>query len=331
MVLRLTSCWPALVVFASLAAAPAVAQVTRGAVLDTDGRGIPGAEVQLLYRSETRTYVTDSTGVFRVIGLAPGTYPVMVRRIGYRSKEVKLEVLARESTHLIYLDPVPFNLPALIVDGTRTGIYGIVGDSSFLPAPGARVQLLGPRGKMLQTDSTGRFAFPGAVGDYLMRVTLPGHQERRFSLSVERGKGREITVALVRSGPMYRPAGNKEQWYLEDLNHRLRFGRRENVLTRDELERYGFLPLCDIPEIRRRLQDDTALLIDGNEMQFNACGWRAHEVELVELNCPSDVGVVGQRLTLRGDREPARRGFATRDVRGNRVAGPGCLVLWQRR
>jgi hypothetical protein len=309
-----------------------VAQVARGAVLDSDGRGIPGAEVQLLYRSEIRTFVTDSTGVFRVLGLAPGTYAVMVRRIGYRSKEVQLEVLGRESTHLIYLDPVPFNLPALIVDGTRTGIYGIVGDSSFLPAPGARVQLLGPRGKTLQTDSTGRFAFPRAAGDYLMRVTLPGHQERRFSVSVERGKGREVTVALMRAGPMYRPAGTKEQWLLSDLNDRLRFGRRENVLTRDELERFGFLPLCDIPEIRRRLQDDTALLIDGNAMQFNACGWRAHDLELVELSCPSDVSFAGQRLPFSGsEREPARRGFATRDVRGNRLRGPGCLVLWQRR
>jgi hypothetical protein len=47
-------------------------------------------------------------------------------------------------------------LPSVSVTGRRTGIYGVVGDTSFGTVAGARVTVLGFRSSSVLTDSAGR-------------------------------------------------------------------------------------------------------------------------------------------------------------------------------
>lgn len=291
----------------------------RGAVLDERGIGIPGVELLLGGRS----YTTDTSGVFRITGLAVGRHPVLVRKIGYLGKRTELEIATRDVIQLIYLEAAPFNLPPMVVEGRRTGLYGEVWDSVFRPAVGAQVQLLGGQSVRGVTDTSGRFSFPDAAGKYLVRVTMRGHAERRFSVTVEPDRGREARIWLARPGPNDKPVGNREVWALNDLRQRLAVTPSRHILTRDDLARYGVLPVCEIPEIKRIVGTSSGFaLVDGQIPRWDVCHWRAHELELVEL------GSDASRTPLSFGVE---RRATSRYNLGRRTGPQRYLIVWQRK
>jgi hypothetical protein len=169
-------------------------QSVRGVVRDTAGAPLGGVDVFLGPRQTT----TNAQGLFRVDSLRPGQYVIMIRLVGYSPIRSRVTVAAAGPTALEYvLVPAPVMLPNIVVEGHRTGIYGTVGDPSLHAAVGARVQVLGAQGGEALTDSLGRFAFPNADrGAYLVRVTFPGYYERRMTLELTRGEGRELAVVL---------------------------------------------------------------------------------------------------------------------------------------
>ena len=269
----------ALVVLLACAAA-ADGQTVRGLVVGPDQNPLAGAEILFGGRS----VVTGDQGSFRVDGVPVGEYQLTVRMIGYRPFRGRLTVGTVNPDHVITLRPDPaLSLPPIIVEGLRIGLYGLVGDSSFRPAAGARVRLIGPGGGETRTDSAGRFAFPSSGGgEYLVRVSLRAHQERRFSVTLEPERGREVTIRLPKADPEYREARGRELWALEDLARRLRRKPPGNIMTREELGRYGTMSLCAIPRIKPIVGTRVWGYLDGWHSYFNACKWRADQAELVE-------------------------------------------------
>jgi hypothetical protein len=257
-------------------------QTVRGVVRDTAGAPLPGADILL----GSRKAVTNELGVFRIDSLPVGEYPLTIRMVGYEPVRSRVAVVAAEPTELEYLMvPTPFLLDPVIVEGRRTGIWGVVGDTAYRAAPGATVQVLGTRGGTMQTDSMGRFGFPEADrGPYMVRVTMPGYAERLFLVELTRGEGRELAVMLTPG----RAAGNRAEWALHALEETLVWGEPRLRLTRSELARYGTLSLCNLPRIAQldgRTGRDLTVILNGTTIvrTFSLCSWRIDEIDLIQF------------------------------------------------
>jgi hypothetical protein len=88
----------------------------------------------------------------------------------------------------------------------------------------------------------------------MVRVTYPGYSERRFSVDVSRGEGRELGVLLSRST---RAPSRIEDVAVEELGHRLATGLPRERMSAKDLERSGSLGLCDVPQVKSGLRQMT--------------------------------------------------------------------------
>ncbi|MFN2565908.1 MAG: carboxypeptidase regulatory-like domain-containing protein [Gemmatimonadaceae bacterium] len=264
-------------------AAQGPVQSVVGVVRDTAGVPLGGAQVQLGQRHTT----TNALGAFRVDSVRPGEYPLTIRLLGYAPVRTRVAVVATAPTELEYfLVHAPVVLPTLMVPGRRTGIYGTVGDTAYRVAVGAKVELLGPGGGTVVTDSMGRFAFPNADrGQYMVRVTFPGYTERRIAVELKRGEGRELGVLLA---PSFERRSRGEESALQDLSQRLSFGLQRERLSATELARHGAVSVCDLAQLRAEVGPEIVLIVNGTTVfqrwpLSSLCSWRADEVELVEF------------------------------------------------
>ena len=88
--------------------------VLRGAVQDTLGQPLEGAQVEIL--GSNRTITTPASGVYRVEEIKPGRYWVMVRRIGYAPLRTALSFEPGDDRQIIFqLEPLPQSLPDIEV------------------------------------------------------------------------------------------------------------------------------------------------------------------------------------------------------------------------
>ncbi len=332
-----------LLVTAGLLPAQQATGSARGTVRDGAGMPLAGAEVVIGRRSA----VTNPLGAFVVDSLAPGRLPVTVRMIGYTPVREELEIRAGSvATRDFQLLQAGVVLPTVVVDGSRPGIYGTVGILAERPAPGARVQLVGPGGRVVTTDSSGRFAFPGLDrGLYLVRVTLAGFTERRVSVALERDAGQELAINLL---PSTRVASRGDVAAMDDLEKRLAFGLRDDRLSPVELRRHGRGDLCDLPRLKAALGDDnrlTTVIVNGvtiyRELPVYAiCAWQADEVEMVEFGasiCSDRTGTIANLLGAWCGAGAGRRFAPVTSLSrgGGRMIGTpargGFVVIWERR
>ncbi|MEW6320250.1 MAG: TonB-dependent receptor [Acidobacteriota bacterium] len=88
MVRRLTITLAALLLsVGTLASAQTQTGTITGTVVDAQGQVLPGVSVVLTGRTGSSTQFTDGTGVFRFVGLQPGTYTVRAELQGFRPYE----------------------------------------------------------------------------------------------------------------------------------------------------------------------------------------------------------------------------------------------------
>ncbi|MFN2317951.1 MAG: carboxypeptidase regulatory-like domain-containing protein [Gemmatimonadales bacterium] len=301
-------------------------------VLDEREQPIEAAEGQV---GELRA-TTGADGMMRFPTLSPGRFQLAIRFIGYRPDIREVEVFAPGPTQLIVrLTPAPQVLPPVIVDATRPGLYGVVGDRRAQAIVGAQVELLGIRGRTMTTDSTGAFAFPLAAGVNLLRISRSGFEERRFSVTIPEGGGQELLVQLAEADGSSREIGPGERGALRDLRSRLAWGTRRSVMTSEDLEPFGTVSVCDMPilnSVTRDRRGSTLGVVDGWHVSFNICDYRADEVELVEWGanvCADPTGVLSRmfRASCLGQRQSGgiqpRGGASTREL-------PGYIIIWRR-
>ncbi len=297
----------------------------RGEVRDTDNRPLAGAEV-LSQRGNRRT-TTDAAGRFTLDSLPTGEYRLVVRLVGYRAARPEIRVPRRDSRPLIVrLERAPQLLPEIVVESEQPGVRGVVGDSALRPIAGATVALLRSHDSVV-TDLQGRFAFTGLKdGAYMLAVTHPMFGARLISVLVERGQGLEYSILLAprtrNDWAQIRPL----QLAMRDLDRRLAFEFARNRMTRQELERYRGLVLCNVPRFRTEIPGFPTpyIVVDGHRrlsLGFDTCLWSTDEVELLEWGrdpCTETTGTVATQLGL----------ICT--VRGRRPR-VGWMVIWERK
>ena len=263
------------------------AQPVVGTVRDTAGAPLEGADVLVGGRRVT----TNAQGAFRVDSLRSGPHVLSIRRVGYQPLRVRIEITGSEPVRGNYvLIRAAVQLPPVVVEARRTGIYGTVADSGLQPLPGAKVQVSGAEGGEMIADSAGYFNFPKADrGQYLVRVTLAGHRERRFLVELKRGQGRELAIRMSPSAERISLAGEEA---VKALGQRLAVNLARERMGGVDLARYESLGLCDVNKIRadvgRGPDAQTLLILNGVWIVglvpvSSLCSWRADEVALVEF------------------------------------------------
>lgn len=301
-------------------------------VVNEQNQPLAGAVGQLGDQQAT----TGASGMLRFTGLAAGTHTLAIRFVGYRPVVRSVEVGAGAPTReLVKMEPAPYALPPVIVDATRPGLYGTVTDDRLAPLPGARVELLGTRGRAVLADSGGGFAFPLAAGPNLLRITHPGFLERRFSITIPDEGGQEVLVHLAADRGFARTPGNGELNALRDLRSRLAWGNRRDVMTREEMARFGTISVCDTPilnSVTRDRRGSTLGVVDGWEVTWNVCAFQADEVELVEWGdnvCRDPTGMLVRmfQASCRGMRDA--QGIGPRPSATLREL-PGYIIIWRR-
>lgn len=273
----------------TLAGLPALAQQpVSGVIKNPEGGPIAGAEVMVANRKT----VTDSAGRFRVDSLKPGNLAFAVRAQGFWPYRSRLTLRTRPLELELTLRPSLTELPEIVVEGRRTGIYGVVGDVKTGGRTGAKVEVIGHGGGAQLTDSAGRFAFPAADrGDYLIVVSLPGYEQRRISLRIDDGKARELSIRI------YPGAGGGptriESWAFDQLRSRLASWPRRTRMTRAELDKYpGVESICDIARVQNAAGAGVTVILNGILTLENwpLCDFRADEVELIEFSRDAPTG-----------------------------------------
>jgi hypothetical protein len=95
-----------------------------GVVVADDGGGVGGARLELRERATgvTRLVATDAAGRWRALGLAPGTWEIVVRALGYRQvthERVRL-VLGQQATLDVTLERAATELAPSVITGERS-------------------------------------------------------------------------------------------------------------------------------------------------------------------------------------------------------------------
>jgi hypothetical protein len=306
----------------------------RGVVRDSAGAPVAEAEVMVGGRS----VLTSAAGRFIVASVPTGAHLLVIRKVGYAPLRAQVIVTAALTAELEYqLDEEAARLPTVVVEAVRPGIYGTVGDTALRPVPGARVQVMGPRGGDVRTDSSGQFAFPQADrGQYMVRVTHPEFNERRLAVTLA-GGGRELAFVLTPGRGI--PTRLADQ-AVADLGRRLTLNSRWDRVGPDHLERRGSIPLCNMPPIQGMARGSGTLILDGVtvlrgvNLRTVLCAWRADEVDLVEFGTNVCRDLTGTLRDLAGQC-PGRNVPRSIMSGGGRITGQGgggaYVILWERR
>jgi hypothetical protein len=147
----------------------------QGTVTDTTGAVVVGARVQAV-GPVTRNASTNRDGVYRFIGLPPGTYDMTVTAPDYNQATATGVVVAEGQT-----TTQDFVLTGQgILEGTATDSQGMV-------IAGARVQAVGPVTRTTMTDSNGFYRLRLVVGTYDVTVSIFAYDPATANVQINDG------------------------------------------------------------------------------------------------------------------------------------------------
>jgi len=288
-------------------------------VLDTAGKPLEGVEI--LLAGVARTVSTNAAGRFAFDSLPAREYNLTARLPGYGPERVRIPIRAGAPLEVeIRMAPRLQQLETIIVEGSRRGLYGVVGDSLKQPVAGARVDVHGANAHQV-TDSAGRFAFPDIKGgDYLLVATAGGQTSRPMNVNVPYQGAKEVVLFVAPPLPgRAEPPGM--YWVYHDLGVRnIRYPASKRM-NGDELRRFPGRPLCDVARIRAVAGGDVAtVVLNGVQVLYNwpLCEFSSDEVGFVEWAACVALGAqVNAPAPMR--------------LRGSSSRGQvSCLMVWTR-
>jgi hypothetical protein len=283
--------------------------------------GAPLSHVRVLVLGHDLETSSDERGAFALRGLAPGTYTLALRRLGYEPLDMTVSVLAgRETPVNAWLTPAATMLSADTTLARATRLYGVVADSAWGTIAEAEVTLLGTERRQ-QTGLDGRFDFVGLpAGSYLVRVRAPGFVTAMRAMRVRPDSASGVAFQLA-----------PDRGRLKLLEQELQSMERRMLLTlssralvsRAELEPMGKQPLDralrHAPAVARssllgRYEDACIIAIEDGSPRLSdrpLSSFTSTEVEAVEIygpnhNLPPSVLPAGTKCTwISGSSNPA--------------------------
>ena len=114
-----------------------------GTVTSSNGVALPGAIVRLqsVSISGARTYVTDTNGRYRAIGLLPGTYTVSVSLAGFAAVTTSTSLSGQAPVGEVNVTLAAVTRPAEIVSPDRDGQLVVVPSTRSSPASSLLIPL----------------------------------------------------------------------------------------------------------------------------------------------------------------------------------------------
>jgi hypothetical protein len=261
--------------------------VVRGSVNDEP---LGGALIELLLIGNPRSTRSNQFGAFDFGSVAPGTYRMTVRRIGFTELARELIVADHDTALTVVLVPRAMTLDPVRVQANVTAIYGVVGTSlTLMPLEGARVLVVGA-GKTETTDSSGRFFVPiKRPGTYFLRVAKPGYSHLLLTIDVPAERSVETSALLDTSSATAR-VNTEKLW--QEFDKRVEWHAMNSALvTSMELQKFETNLLSDAirssPSFSKRglkIGNTTCVFVNGLPrpgLQLDVL--RVEEVEAVEL------------------------------------------------
>jgi len=211
----------------------------RTRVLDESGAPVRDVQVELVPGS--RRALSEDDGALVFTQVAPGSYTLQIRRIGYRPQSVRVDVAARASAApAITLVAIPTVLDSIRVFEQANGLRytGTVLDERSAPVEGAVVMVPG-KARELRTDASGRFSVEGfGAGTVLARVRKIGYAPQLHTLRMMNSKADSIRLKRLAQtlSPVEVSAKSgfgKDTFVYRELDQRMRWkGERSYVVSR---------------------------------------------------------------------------------------------------
>jgi hypothetical protein len=285
-----------------------------GVVRDTTGFPVDGVEITIA--SSHRRAVTAGNGAFQFENIAPGSYEVRARKLGYAPQVRTIVVDSAGGAGAFAMMPVPFALLPVISSAARGGLSGVVGDTAFHPLPGAEVRVVG-HSDFTMTDSTGAFYLPVRPGNYTVSISQQGFDFKVIGVIVPPDSGRRITAYL---SPQSHPPSVREVHNLEDFATRMAWRTIQNskVFTRAELEAKGIEWVTDAVQMGSGwvaggmdLDHDCVAVKNGGPAYISLQSLMVEEIETIEVYKTTSAGPT-----------PPRPGQGARIVNNRRTSVP---------
>jgi hypothetical protein len=180
-----------------------------GKVTNVQKQPVKGAKVMALQSGRAVSVITGRSGMYRMKGLKPGKYRILVSKTGFKttSQDILLKSKGSQKTDFIlsgsssYIHSLlakrPVKRAPVVIVGTGKGqIRGFVANSkSRKGIAGATVSISGLRS--FSTNGSGSFISPRiAAGTYRVTVSKTGYFSSSKTVKVQAGKTSSLTFYL---------------------------------------------------------------------------------------------------------------------------------------
>lgn len=263
----------------------------------TDTMGMAMGNVDVLIAKLRRITRTRDDGTFRFDSVAPGTYTINARKIGYLGLTPRVTVGPEGGS--VHIEMIRYStvLPSMVTTAKASGLSGIIGDTAYHALPNVKISVLGG-GRSAVTDSNGAFFIPLPAGKYMLRLDEEGYARQTIGITIPENEGRSIAAWMVPRQGGSNPVEGKN---LFDLNERMIRASpvSSEYYSREDMEKKGMLDLQALARrsANGRITPDCMVTVDGGPRKTSLASLTTSEVEFVEVYQPSKVGGGGVRGT----------------------------------
>lgn len=262
-----------------------------GLVVDSLGRPVANATVYIV--SPRRSKVTRANGSFRFDSLPEGKYRVGARAIGYISGTGEVPVDAKGGAAIIEMTRFSTTLPSVSTTATRTGLSGVIADTSYRALDSVSVHAVGSGVGSTMTNSKGEFYLPVKPGDYIVRIERRGYAHQLIGVTVPPREGRRIAAWM---SPSLRGRTAMDGKAFFDMEQRLirRSPAYSKVYSHTELTRLGIPDALQAWQrfLGRQAGPDECAYLNGGPQSVPLWALDVAEIESFE--------VYGDRASARG-------------------------------
>jgi hypothetical protein len=310
--------------------------IISGVVVDTAGKPVDGVAVYL--ERLTRQVTTRADGVFRFEGVASDTVIVAARKGGYFPNSATVPMGAQGQQLVIEMIPRRTTLAPVVTEAEQSGLSGIVSDSASGALFGAEVVAFGGARHATKTDSSGMFFLNAKPGQYMVRVSSPGHVPQEMGITIRPRGGRRIAVRMTMGADPYR---NMKAAVIDDMKDRL--ARRSTVYSkvysREDIAKLHppdtkTLAVHAAPSL---MSEDCLVYLNGGITFVPLWSIEPSEIEFMEVYARATISG-GQLGTPRGRTSLGGRGRISTQVMGGRKPEdnpgsncPAAIYVWTAR